>query len=56
MTDSIGNGSEVTIKVAAYSSVKGKGHRLEAVKVENLIPYEGGGAVESRTPKGVEAF
>lgn len=36
----IGNGSDVTIKVVVYDTVKGKGHRLEAVRVNNLIPYE----------------
>jgi hypothetical protein len=56
LTDSIGNGSDVVIKVVAYTSVKGKGHRLEAVKVTNLIPYEGSGKMEVTTPKGVEAF
>ena len=36
----VGNGSDVTIKVVVYDTVKGKGHRLEAVRVDNLIPYE----------------
>lgn len=35
----VGNGSEVTIKVIVYDTMKGKGHRLEAVKVNKLIPY-----------------
>lgn len=36
----IGNGSNVTIKVVVYDTVKGKGHRLEAVRVNTLVPYE----------------
>lgn len=38
----IGNDSLVTVKVQVYDSQKGKGHRLEAVAVENLVPYENG--------------
>lgn len=37
----IGNGSEVTIKVAVYDTMKGKGHRLESVRVEKLVEYVG---------------
>lgn len=40
----IGNGSEVTVRVAVYDTQKGKGHRLEAVRVDTLIPYEGAGS------------
>lgn len=36
----VGNGSEVTVKVIVYDTMKGKGHRLEAVKVNKLVPYE----------------
>lgn len=35
----VGNGSEVTVKVIVYDTMKGKGHRLEAVKVTKLVPY-----------------
>lgn len=35
----VGNGSEVTIKVVVYDTIKGKGHRLEAVKVNKLVEY-----------------
>lgn len=35
----IGNGSEVTIKVSVYDTVKGKGHRWETVRVDNLVEY-----------------
>jgi hypothetical protein len=41
-TDKIGNGSIVTVKVDIYPTRKGKGHTLEAVRVEELVPYEGG--------------
>lgn len=40
MTAKIGNGSTVTVKVEIYNTMKGKGHTLEAVRVEELIPYE----------------
>jgi hypothetical protein len=36
----VGNGSEVTIKVAAFETAKGLGHRLDTVRVENLVEYE----------------
>lgn len=36
----IGNGSKVTIKVAIYDTVKGLGHRWEAVRWDELIKYE----------------
>lgn len=35
----VGNGSDVTIKVVVYDTIKGKGHRLEAVRVNNLVEY-----------------
>lgn len=35
----IGNGSGVTVKVAVFDTRKGKGHRWEAVRVENLVEY-----------------
>lgn len=35
----VGNGSDVTVKVIVYDTMKGKGHRLEAVKVNKLVPY-----------------
>lgn len=35
----IGNGSEVTVKVLVYDSIKGKGHRLEGVRINKLIEY-----------------
>lgn len=39
----VGNGSDVTIKVSVYDTIKGKGHRWESVRVDNLIVYEGSG-------------
>lgn len=35
----IGNGSEVTCKLTVYDTAKGKGTRLEAVRVDTLVPY-----------------
>jgi len=35
----VGNGSEVTIKLTVFDTIKGKGHRLEAVRVERLVEY-----------------
>lgn len=36
----VGNGSKITAKVAVFDTMKGKGHRLEVVRVEELVPYE----------------
>lgn len=36
----VGNGSDVTCKVVVYDSMKGKGHRLEAVRVDTLVEYK----------------
>ncbi len=35
----IGNGSVVTCKIVSYDGAKGKGHRLEAVRIEDLVEY-----------------
>ncbi len=43
----IGNGSDVTVKVITYDGAKGKGHRLEAVRIDNLIPYGDGGVQDA---------
>lgn len=48
--DNIGNGSEVVTRVRVYDTMKGKGHELETVAVESLVPYGG----ESFTPDGTE--
>jgi hypothetical protein len=42
-TQRIGNGSTVTVKLQVYPSKKGPGTRLEAVCVDEHVPYEGGG-------------
>jgi hypothetical protein len=49
--DLIGNGSEVTIKVLAFDTMNGIGHRLDAVKIDNLVPYEGK-ETEKHVPDG----
>lgn len=36
----IGNGSKVTVKLSVYDTKKGKGTRLEAVRVDEHVPYE----------------
>lgn len=36
----IGNGSTVTVKLAVYDSKFGKGTRLEAVRVDEHVPFE----------------
>lgn len=38
----IGNGSTVTVKVVTYDGAKGKGHRLEAVRVDDLVEFDKG--------------
>ena len=42
----IGNGSDITVKIAVYDSIKGKAHRLETVRVESLVEFipDAGGA------------
>ena len=35
----IGNGSDVTLKVLVYDTIKGPGHRLEAVRVDKWVEY-----------------
>lgn len=55
--ETVGNGSEVVIKVLVYDSKKGKGHRLEAVQVIEHVPYEGSGSASTvKVAEGVEAF
>lgn len=36
----VGEGSQVVAKVAVYDTFKGLGHRLEAVKVKDLVKVE----------------
>lgn len=55
MTALIGNGSDVVVKVTMYDyNYKGKagvGTRLDGVRVDNLVEYEGG-TTEVHTPGG----
>lgn len=37
--DIVGNGSLVSVDIVVYDTIKGKGHRLQEVKVLNLVPY-----------------
>lgn len=41
-TISIGNGSDVTIKVETYPTEKGVGTRLVSVRIDNLVEYNSG--------------
>jgi len=36
----IGNGSKLKVKVVTWTGKKGVGHRLEAVQVQEHVPYE----------------
>lgn len=60
VTELIGNGSEIVVKVVVYDSKKGKGHRLEGVQVHKLVVWEGNGESKSsavtKAVAGVEAF
>lgn len=47
----IGNGSTVTVEIAVYDTQKGKGHRLEKVRVDELVVYEKPNSPEGNTPK-----
>ena len=40
ITALIGNGSTVTVKISVFDTSKGAAHRLEAVRVDNMIEYE----------------
>lgn len=39
LTKFVGRGSKVTAKVIVYDTQKGKGHRLDAVRVDELVEY-----------------
>jgi hypothetical protein len=49
----IGNGSKVTVKVEIYGTRMGTGHTLEAVRVDELVPYGNSKVV---TPDDVVPF
>jgi hypothetical protein len=50
----VGNGSDVTVKLSVYDTGYGKGSRLEAVRVDNLIEFipnsQGEGAKKAFAP------
>lgn len=50
ITDLVGNGSEVVFNVCVFDTVKGKGHRLEEVRVLNLVEFHsnGGKTIDAR--------
>ena len=49
-TGLIGNGSTVTVKVSVYDTTRyGKGHRLEAVRVDELVEYRPDGTSNPET-------
>ena len=50
----IGNGSDVTLKVITYDTIKGKGHRLESVRVDKLVEYKKPDNPEGK-PKATES-
>lgn len=39
ISEEIGDGSKIIVKVVSYDSRGGKGHRLEAIKVVELVPF-----------------
>lgn len=39
-TGKIGNGSKGVVKVEVFNTARGKGHQLEAIKVEELVEYD----------------
>lgn len=52
MTDAVGNGSDVIIKVEVFDTKNGIGHRLMSVMVKTLVPY--GSPAETVKPEGLE--
>lgn len=46
ITDDIGDGSEVVVKVRSYPTMKGVGHTMDAVRVDKLVPYDGSGKAQ----------
>ena len=50
----IGNGSKVIVKVSEFGPYNGRyGHRLEEVRVTDLVVYEGAGEAEAIAPSSV---
>ncbi len=44
----VGNGSRVTVKISVYDTIKGKGHRWESIRVEDLVEYNPEGGFDSQ--------
>ena len=40
VTDLVGNKSKVTVKVSVFDTMRGKGHRLESIRVDELVVYK----------------
>lgn len=38
-TGLVGNGSKVTVKVEVYDTGAGKGHRVDAIRIDDLVTY-----------------
>jgi predicted GIY-YIG superfamily endonuclease len=36
----LGNGTEVVVNFSYYDTIKGKGHRLENIRVTKLVEYD----------------
>lgn len=52
----IGNTSNVTLKISVYDTkTKGKGHRLEMIRVNNLVEYEPPKKDENAMPEAPDA-
>jgi len=39
-TGLVGNDSKVTVKISTYDTAAGLGHRVEAVRIDDLVKYE----------------
>ena len=53
----IGNGSKVIVKVSEFGPYNGRyGHRLEEVRVMDLVVYEGSNEVEAIAPDSVKPW
>ena len=46
----VGNGSTVTCKVLVYDTTRGKGHRLEGVRIDNLVEFTPGDYKNEEAP------
>lgn len=55
-TEEVGNGSEVTVLIQVYDTMKGPGHTLEMVKIDKLVAYDGGSKPEGWDYDDAPAF